>query len=512
MTAESSTTTNQPTRSSRVGLLIVGTAGGFAAGEAVISNTAIVAVSQDLSMNAATQTLATSTFTLALAASIMAFGSAADRVGRRKGLLLGFLLIIIGGLLAASAQASWWFILGRAISGIGAGGCLATGFSLVTALVPDPKRVGWAVGIFTACTFVGATVLGGVGGAVDNVSWRLAFVVAPTFAAALLLLSLRRIPEGFGERDSPPDYLGLSVLAVAMVTGLYGLSQVGMRPNAVTTWVPIAVSLVAFVSFYFIEKAKEHPVFPASLFKNKVFLAAVIAAMLWNGAESAAMLQSSYLFQYIYKFSPFVTVLGQGPITIAAIVGSIVIGRQLTKGRSARTCMMFGAACLALGFFMFSFVGLETPYWLFGLAFAIVGVGMGSIATPASEIFVQESPPKYLGPVAASRAACGQLGYAVGLAVSTALLSSFVSANFHSTLVNANVPAASHENIISSAKAMLFKNHLATTPNAQEILAGARTEYAAGYASVMLAGVGIVIILAAAIFVLLRKKHQADDV
>ncbi len=512
MTAESSTTTNQLTRSSRVGLMMVGAAAGFAPGEAVISNTAIVAVSQDLSMNASTQTLATTTFTLALAASIMAFGSAADRIGRRKGLLLGLMLLIVGGLVAASAQASWWFILGRAISGIGAGGCIATGFSLVTVLVPDPKKVGWAIGIFTACSFGSAAVLGTFGGAANNVSWRIAFVITPIFAAALLLLSRRRIPEAFGERDRPHDYLGLSVLAVAMVTGLYSLSQVGKENNTVTTWVPIAVSLVAFVSFYFIEKAKEYPVFPPALFKNRVFLAAVIGVMLWNGAESTALLQSSYLFQYIYNLSPFVTVLAQGSMTLAAVVGATIVGRQLTKGRSARTCMMFGAACLALGFFMLSFVDLETSYWLFGPAFAIMGVGMVSIATPQSAIFVQESPPKFLGPVAASRTACGQLGYAVGLAASTALLSSFMSANVHSTLANSNVPTANYENIISSGKGMLFKNQDAATPNSQEILAGAITGYTEAFDSVMLAGVGIVIILAAAIFVLLRKKHQADDV
>ncbi len=509
-TVDSTAATSTRTKTPKLGLIVVGTAGGFAAGEAIISNTAIVAVSKDLGMSVFAQTLATSTFTLMLAATIMAFGSVSDRFGRRRGFYLGFTFIIIGDLLAASAQAPWWFILGRAVSGIGAGGCLATGFSLVKTITPDPKRLGWAVGLYMSCTFIGATMLSGIGGVANNINWRLAFLAPPLLAAVLLLLAFRSVPEAFGEHRRKFDVVGLAVLALAMVTGLFGLSQATTKLYAISTWALIVVSVIAFVSFYFIEKAKEHPAFPVSLLKNRIFLAALVGGMLWNGAESTTLLQSSYLFQYIYTLPPFTTVLAQAPLTVTAIVAAIIVGRQLTKGRSPRSIMMFGAACLALGFFIFSFAGLDSSYWLFGPAFAIVGVGMVCIATPQAEMFVQQAPPKFLGPVAASRAASGQLGYAIGLAASTAILSFFLSADFNRALERAHVPPASRQHIISSAESMLFKDDLATTSDAKQILAGARAEYVAAYGSVMFVGVGIIIVLALVIFVLLRNTRRSS--
>jgi MFS family permease len=78
------------------------------------------------------------------------FGLLADRIGRKRTLLITILIYSVGTALCAAAGNIWELALFRAIASLGIGGEWAVGAALVAEAVPDSKRVVSGAILFTA--------------------------------------------------------------------------------------------------------------------------------------------------------------------------------------------------------------------------------------------------------------------------------------------------------------------------------------------------------------------------
>ena len=72
--------------------------------------------------------------------------------------------------------------------------------------------------------------------------------------------------------------------------------------------------------FAIIEKKSPNASFPIELFKSPVFVAAVLAGILWNFGESGMLLQASNFWQHVVGVSPSVVGVAIAPLLIAGIV------------------------------------------------------------------------------------------------------------------------------------------------------------------------------------------------
>ena len=97
--------------------------------------------------------LAASIGTLCIAATILATGSLGDRLGRKKIMLAGLLVTLVGGVVTALAQNAVMFSVGRSLSGVGFAASSAFAFALLRAIAPQPdalaKTVAWWLALQT---------------------------------------------------------------------------------------------------------------------------------------------------------------------------------------------------------------------------------------------------------------------------------------------------------------------------------------------------------------------------
>ncbi|MFF0745223.1 MFS transporter [Streptomyces sp. NPDC004111] len=130
-----------------------------------------------------------------MAVGAIAWGSVADRIGRKKAFSVTLLIFAVFSVLGAASPAYWVFLLLRFLAGIGLGGCIPVDYALVSEFSPRKYRgriltaldLWWPVGI-TLCGLVSTAMLPLDG----NWRWMLLTMTLP----ALLLFWVRRgVPE-----------------------------------------------------------------------------------------------------------------------------------------------------------------------------------------------------------------------------------------------------------------------------------------------------------------------------
>ena len=120
------------------------------------------------------------------------YGSASDRFGRKRVILIGLAVFAAGSFIAAAAQSLPWLIAGRSLQGAGAVSAAVT--ALLADLTRDEVRtkamamVGASIGLMFALSLVAAPLLAGVGGL------PLLFTLTGLLALACMAASTRRPP------------------------------------------------------------------------------------------------------------------------------------------------------------------------------------------------------------------------------------------------------------------------------------------------------------------------------
>lgn len=134
------------------------------------------------------------------------FGLMADRHDRHRLIIIGLLLFIVGGLVAAASDSIWGVIIGRFLQGAGA--ISAVVMALLSDLVRDENRtkamatVGMSIGLSFALAFVIGPLLA------DAVGLSGLFLATAVMGAFALLVCLHYVPRaGRAERQLPTHYL-----------------------------------------------------------------------------------------------------------------------------------------------------------------------------------------------------------------------------------------------------------------------------------------------------------------
>ena len=185
---------------------------------------------------------------LVVGATLLTAGKLGDVLGRRRALLLGLVLRVVGSALAAAAPTVQVFGLGEAVlEGLGGALVITASAALVAQVYEGPQRVRAYAAIGAACATVLAVapVLGGL--VVDWWSWRAVYGSEVVLAVVLLAAVARVLDADAAPAGDRPrlDWVGAVASTVGVVLVVLGLQQAERwgwwrpRPTA-TSWVGLA--------------------------------------------------------------------------------------------------------------------------------------------------------------------------------------------------------------------------------------------------------------------------------
>ena len=163
-------------------------------------------------------------YSVTFASMLMAGAALGDRFGRRRILVVGLGVFVVGSALAALAPGVGFLLCARVIQGCGGAIVLPVSLAMVVAASPVEKR-GAAIGTLEGIT--GLAVIAGpvVGGVVtQQLSWQWVFWINVPVGLSAIVFVLAVVPESRGERRSV-DVAGTALVAGAAFASVWGLTR-----------------------------------------------------------------------------------------------------------------------------------------------------------------------------------------------------------------------------------------------------------------------------------------------
>lgn len=317
--------------------------------------------------------LSTATFG-GVAAGCLLAGAAGDLWGRKITYLYNLALYTVGALVCAFAPDYTILFLGRVIVGIGLGGELNTGITLVSEMVPTKVRgactavvqiAGGGLGIFlsSALSFVILVPLGDfLGGPTTSWRWLLGVLAAP---ALLVFVYRRYMPES-------PRYLLSRGLVTETNTVLSLLARGRLRNDggAVTAYVQAAEGTTIPR-----EPVRLGDIFRGAL-RRRTAAIWVVSFMAFGAQDTITIFMPSILVKEGYGVATSLSF--SLIINVGGLIGSILgaVGAHRWKRRIVLTYGCLAAIVTAIGFVISPNLGLIL---FFGSVFQLMSMVLNTL-------------------------------------------------------------------------------------------------------------------------------------
>ncbi|WP_410663668.1 MFS transporter [Amycolatopsis sp. lyj-84] len=360
-----------------------------------ILNVALPTIGRELSASTTTLQWVTGVYSVVFGGLMLAFGALADRVGRRKIMLAGLVLLGVASLATMFVTVAWQLIAVRAVMGIAAAmttpGSLALAFRLFD---EDVLRVR-ATTLISTVGLVGLAIGPTVGGLALAVAPWQALLVVNVPVAALAFIGIRTgIPaDDPAELHRDPIDVAGAVLGTATIvlTLLAPTLFVEAGTASALPWGTAAAALIAGICFVLREKTARYPLLDLKLVARPL----VSSGLALKAAAGLATAGLSYLvtlhLQFGLGWAPAQAAIGMLPQVVVLIAGGALVGPLVTRVGLTKAAWL-SAGAVVCGLAVYTAFGGFGYVWI-ALALALVAAGMRVVGVVAGTNVMRGLPP-----------------------------------------------------------------------------------------------------------------------
>ncbi|MBP2649444.1 MAG: stp 2 [Firmicutes bacterium] len=387
-------------------------------------------------------------YLLLISSLLLTYGRLGDMYGHRPVFISGFAIFTIASLSNSLSPNIWALIASRALQAIGAGAILA----VVQAIVADtflPSERGKAIGINAMFVSLGLAAGPSFGGyLVQTFGWQSIFTInipigiIGTFWAWMLLPTKDKKTQKFDFGGAITIFISLSTFLLALSHGqVWGWGSLIIISLFFTT-------LVSFIIFITIETKCQYPMVNFMLFRNRVFLASNVSAMInYLTQYTVTFLMPFYLVNFLVlptKISGYL--MSVFPLTM--LLTSPVAG-ALSDRLNSRLLTSIGMVVICTGTIILSHTE-SFSYLIITAGLALVGIGTGLFLAPNNNAIMGSAPKNQIGVASGMLALMRNIGQVMGVAVSGAVFSTQL-ARYSYLNSNASFTLALHDTYLVAA-------------------------------------------------------------
>jgi len=362
----------------------------------------------------------TTGYLLVIVSLLPVMGKLGDRYGHRLIHNLGYVFFTISSVLVVfSSNVSVLLIL-RMVQAIGAAMFQATNIALITIHLPKEKR-GRALGIVSTTVALGAMTGPIAGGFIAEwLSWQWLFLIHVPVALVATLLAWRYIPDRGQERKLEPfDSIGMILFIFVIGSVIFGISNGNVWGwlSAETLSLFVA-AVIVFLMFLLRESRQRASFLPLVVLRiPAISYGLIISCVSFMLANTVLVTMPFYLSRDAGFSSLTVgTIMIAYPILLAF---SGPIAGHLSDHYGSSSFMLMGLCGMGIGLAALAFFLHQLPTVGIVAVLALIGLGMGLIASPNNSFIMRYVPMENVGSIggmiALTRNAGMVLGAALGL-------------------------------------------------------------------------------------------------
>lgn len=419
-----------------------------------VVNIVLPVVTNEFGASVATMEWVITASLLVTSGLLLSFGRLGDLGGHKVVYMTGFVIFAIAAPLCGTAQNAPMLIALRAVQAFGGAMLVSNSPAILTRNFPGNQR-GQILGLQSMMTYLGLTLGPSLGGwLTSQFGWRTAFFVNAPLGLVAIYLSQKYIP-----RDAPAgkrekfDVLGAGMFLCALVAFLFGLNQGhAWGWDAPAIWTLLILGLALMLGFIFVEQRVASPMLDLSLFRTRLFSAAVASAVLnYICANSVLFLMPFYLIQG-RGFDPAYAGLLLAAQPIVMTISSPLSG-ALSDRIGSRTLGTLGMLVLACGAFLLSRLNDVSSAFDIAFGLALFGLGAGLFTSPNSSALMGSAPRHRQGIASGVMATARSMGMALGVGIAGAIFTTIQGGDARLTIsaINAGLGVAAMVAVIGAA-------------------------------------------------------------
>ena len=407
-----------------------------------IVNVALPTISRGLGASVSGLQWIVNGYTMVLASLVMSAGATADRFGRRQVFRAGLTVFTVSSALCSLAPSLGWLIAFRVLQAIGGSMLNPVAVSIISSVFKGRAERAWAIGVWVTMFGVSMAlgpVLGGV--LTSTVGWRSIFWVnIPVGLIAILLVS-KFIPESRAEVKRRLDLVAQLLVILMLGSLIYAIIE-GAQSDWSEPGIRALFALAGAAALVLVwwELRRKDPMIDPRSFRNLPFTGAVLTGICSFGSLGGFLFLSTIYLQEARGLSALHAGLHMLP-TAAAMAICPLPAAWLAARRGLWLPLTLGGLALMLSMIAMSRLTVSSGELYLIAAFTLFGVGLGMVNGQISHAAVSAMPSSKAGLAAGIASASRQMGQALGVAVTGALLNAGLHGPVQTEFVAASRPA-----------------------------------------------------------------------
>jgi EmrB/QacA subfamily drug resistance transporter len=311
--------------------------------------------------------------------------------------MVGVVWFALASALCGLAQDVEMLVAARVLQGIG-GALLTPGSLAIISASFTPEDRSRAIGAWSGLGGIAGAAGPFLGGWLVEASWRLVFLVNLPFAALVLWVAARHVPESVDPTasrrlDLPGTLLGALGLA-GLTYASIAAGERGVDPVVVGT---AAVGVLAVVGFVVVERRSSHPLVPPGLFASRQFTVTNVETFVVYAALGGVLFLLGLHLQVVSGYSPLAAGTSLLPLTVLMLLLSARSG-ALAARIGPRLQMTVGPLVAATGMLLMLRIGPDAPYPTEVLPGVLVfGLGLSVLVAPLTATVLASAPGEHAG-------------------------------------------------------------------------------------------------------------------
>ncbi|TAH50420.1 MAG: MFS transporter [Chloroflexota bacterium] len=376
---------------------------------------------------------------LLLAVLTLVGGASGDIFGHKRFMLFGLFAVMVTNILGMFLLNSSYYTLLNSLNTITSSFIMPMTIAIVTLAFPLAVRP-FAYGAVFAVQGIGYVTASSLYGIFEPTSAQwVAFLPAIIMGFVAIRLVRRDTQESRAPNDISRQELLLNLAWASAIFGLvYGVLAIGGGLDSRNMFLVIGICVIGFIIAYR-WVARRMRGSAVKMYDVRDLSLAILAGIMLSAGQGTLFYQTSVFFQRVQGVGPVVSGARLAPYVIALMIATLFVVR-LSQRFGARRMITGGLLLMALGLGSMFFIQPTTPYWQLIVPMLIMGFGFGVSAPPRTVVVLTTPPPGLTGMAAGVNTAAGQSGFALGVVLSSILVTLFADQNFKQQLEQTNAP------------------------------------------------------------------------